>query len=297
MGLDDTYTDSWTDTNGDGVMQDSERTSTPDAGHENDIMANLNGKPLQSAIDAIVDMSGVECPCDCCPEEEDKDPPENKIISPEDGGEVGSTVIVTGYADDHGGSGIVYLDYVLTWDGGSYDGTGIDVIPPDDYVSYNLGPINLDTFIDPEDWITISIIATDDWDNSAEDSITVTWVEEPEDSIPPVTTKEIGEPNEDGGYVIWPFTPIMLHATDEGGSGVNHIYYQIQWDMDMDGEWDETFDETVYVEDVIILVQDYQILYGLIELSWYAVDNAQNIEDTHVQEHMVMEGLRWMVET
>ena len=82
MGLDDTYTDTWTDTNGDGVMQDSERTSTADAGHENDIMANLNGKPLQSAIDAIVDMSGVECPCECCPEEEDEDPPENKIISP-----------------------------------------------------------------------------------------------------------------------------------------------------------------------------------------------------------------------
>jgi hypothetical protein len=284
FGLDDKYTDTWNDANGDGVMQDSERTSTPDPGHENDIMANLNGKPLQSAIDAIVDMSGVECPCECCPEEEDNEAPANDIQEPQDNSEVSNPVTVHGYADDGPeGSGIVKLDYSLVWATGNYDGSEFIIDPPEEYVNYELGPLNLDPFIDPGDWIIITTYAIDAADNVGEDSVTVTWIEEEEDTIPPVTEETVGEPQWEGGYTIASFTPIWLNAIDpDPGSGVNHIHYEVWQAGIMRGS------EDVPGNFVEMTFGMYGVLEGIAELHFYAVDNENNVETTHISEHFIL---------
>lgn len=249
------------------------------------IMAHPDNWPTQEDINEIVESSGIECPCDCCPEENDTQEPENKITHPQEQAKVTATVTVQGIASDYV-SGVAKLDYQLEWDGGSYEGNEYPIDPPLEYISYELGPINLENYIQPGDWITITTYATDAAGNTGEDSVTVTWVED-EDTIPPVTEKIIGEPNEEGGYIIWPGTPIWLNAVDDGGSGVDYIYYEIAWDTNEDGVYDELFEETIYQETAEIHMQDYGILNGLIELRWYAVDNANNTEDMHYQQHLV----------
>jgi len=59
MGLEDEYTDT-TDSAGN-------RVTFPNPGHENDIMATLDGQPTQEEIDQIVSNAGVACPDTCCP--------------------------------------------------------------------------------------------------------------------------------------------------------------------------------------------------------------------------------------
>ena len=48
--------------------------------------------------------------------------------------------------------------------------------------------------------------------------------------------------------------------------------------------------ETIYSDTTTFSVVEYGILFGLIELNWYAVDNEDNHEDIHNQEHFVNEG-------
>lgn len=258
----------------------------PKRDFEDNIMGWPSGWPTQNDIDYIVGKSGVKCPCKCCPEENDTTPPQNQITYPHEQGHVMGIITVTGVASDDE-SGVAELDYLLEWDGGSYNGSEYPIIPPLEYVSYELGPIYLENYIQPGDWITITTYAIDAAGNVGQDSVTVTW-EEDEDTIPPVTEKIIGEPNEDGGYVIWPHTPIWLNAVDEGGSGVDFIYYEIAWDMDEDGVYDQVFEETIYQESAEIHMHDYGIMNGLIELRWFAADNAGNVEDMHFQKHMIM---------
>lgn len=218
---------------------------------------------------------------------EDEEPPNIQITAPIDGSFVTSPIDVTGQASDYD-SGVVELDYQLEWEGGSYDGDSLYFDPPESYTGFELGPLYLEQFLDPEDeWVKITIYAIDGADNTGSDSITVYIEPDGEDTIPPVTTKEIGQPNEESGYIIWPFTPIWLNAIDEGGSGVNYIYYEIAWDTNEDGIWDETFTEQVFAPNVEIQLQMYGILHGLIELRWYAVDNADNVEGMHYQQHLV----------
>jgi len=77
-------------------------------------------------------------------------------------------------------------------------------------------------------------------------------------------------------------------ATDDM-SGVNHINYEIWWDTDGDMVIDTMmFSEKVYEDSFLITTDMFGILGGLIQLQWFAVDNADNIEDTHYQEHMVI---------
>jgi len=269
MGLDDQY-----DENG------------PLPGYENNIMGNTSKgcRPSKAQVEKIVNDGGVYCPCKCCPEDEDKKKPVNKIEAPQDGSQVSSPIVVTGYADDgYDGSGVALLDYLLEWDGGSYDGGEYVIDPPEQYVSYELGPLYLENYIEPGDWISITTYATDAAGNTGEDTVTVTWVEE-EDNIPPVTVKDIGEPNAEDGYVIWWYTPITLTATDEGGSGVSGIYLEVWWEGTVrDTDWYE-------ISVVEFTPSDFDIYYGLMELRWYAKDNAGNQEELHYQEHMVMEG-------
>ena len=95
--------------------------------------------------------------------------------------------------------------------------------------------------------------------------------------------------NEDGGYLIWPVTPITFEAIDDM-SGVNYIHYDIWWDTDGDMIVDILAgSNTIYSDTTSFTVGEFGVLYGLIIINWYAVDNAENIEDIHIQEHFVME--------
>ena len=247
------------------------------------IMAHPDNYPTQEDIDEAVKNSGIECPCECCPEENDTEKPKLHVSSPQDGASVSSPMSVTGYATDYGGSGVAELDYKFDWNGGTYDGGSTFIDPPDDYVEYGLGPINLGNYIEPGDWIKITIYAIDAADNTGEDSVTVTWVEEEEDTIPPVTEKTIGEPQWEDGYTVASYTPIWFEATDpEPGSGVDYIHYEVWQDGRMVGSED-------FPGDIVEMTFGmYEVLSGIAELRWYAVDNAENVEDMHYQEHFIL---------
>ncbi len=269
------------------LSRDPYRTE-PKPNCRGNIMGTLSGGPSQNNVSKIVADGGVECPCKCCPAKNDTQAPVNKITTPSNGGKVSSPVIIVGYADDgDDGSGVAILDFKLTWATGSYDGGEYPIDPPSEYVEYELGPIFLEYYIDPGDWITITTYAIDAAGNIGEDSVTVTLEEEQEDNTPPVSVKTIGQPNEDGGYIIWPFTPITLTATDSE-SGVNYIYYEVWWDSNGDEIIDNKMgSEKVYEDSLMFSVDMWGILHGLIELRWYAVDNAGNTEIIHSQQHYV----------
>ena len=249
---------------------------------------NDNGAVSQADIDLIVGMSGVKCPCECCPEENDTEEPEVDIDTPHDGSSTTSPINVTGSATDVGGSGVAELDFRLEWSDGFYNGDSIFFNPPKQSTGFRLGPIYLDQFIEVGDWIKIIIYAIDDAGNIGSDDITVTLIEE-DDNTPPVTIKTIGQPQAEDGYVIWPQTPIILTATDDM-SGVNHIHYDIWWDSNGDQIIDiQVASQDIYSASTIFTVGSYGVFFGLIQLKYYAVDNAQNQEQTHIQNHMVME--------
>ncbi len=251
---------------------------------------NGNGAVRQEDIDLIIGMSGVECPCECCPEEEHNEEPETDIDNPQDGSSTSSPINITGSASDIGGSGVAELDYKLEWATGSYDGGSYYIDPPLEETGFTLGPIFLEDYIEIGDWIKITVYAIDAADNIGSDSVTITWEEEEEDITPPVTEKTIGEPNDEGGYIIWFYTPITFEATDDM-SGVNNINYEIWWDSNDDMVVDtQMASEKIYSDSVTFTVGEHDIYYGLIELRWFAVDNAGNPEDMHYQEHYVMEG-------
>jgi len=98
-----------------------------------------------------------------------------------------------------------------------------------------------------------------------------------------VTEKTIGEPQWEEGYTIASYTPIWLKATDpEPGSGVNYIHYEVWQDGIMKGS------EDVHGDTVEMTFGMYGVLTGIAELRWYAVDNAENVENMHYQEHFVL---------
>jgi hypothetical protein len=272
MGLDDTYPPYQNEDDfDDHIMDDS-------------------GAVTQEDINLIVERSGVICPCECCPEGNDTEDPEVHITSPSNGTTITIPFFnITGYATDYGGSGVAELDYLLEWDGGSFDGTNHEIDPPEEEFGFNFGPIYFDWYLDPTDeWLRITWYAIDASGNIGSDTITVYRGTE-DDTTPPVTEKTIGEPNEEGGYVIWPFTPITFMATDDM-SGVYFIQIDVWWDSDHDMAVDTLVSsETIYNEAVTITVEQYGEYAGLIELQWYAVDNTGNVEETHYQEHFVNE--------
>ncbi|MCK5030390.1 MAG: hypothetical protein KAR64_02890, partial [Thermoplasmatales archaeon] len=268
---------------GDGDIDADDRRTEPNTGHTDDIMATLDGKPRQDAIEEIVEVAGIECPCECCPEEEDNEEPETDIDSPQDGSSTSSPINITGSASDIGGSGVAELDYKLEWATGSYEGGSYYIDPPLEETGFILGPIFLDDYIEIGDWITITVYAIDAADNIGSDSVKITWEEEEEDITPPVTEKTIGEPQWEEGYTIASYTPIWLEATDpEPGSGVNYIHYEVWQDGIMKGS------EDVPGDTVEMTFGIYGVLTGIAELRWYAVDNAENVENMHYQEHFVL---------
>lgn len=286
LGLADKYTSEWVDADGDNVRDADEVTTKPKDGHKDDIMANATKWLMQSALNLTLDRINLKCPCKCCPVD-DNSTPETKIETPGNGSQVSSPIIVGGYADDGaGGSGVALLDYLLEWDGGNFDGEDYPIDPPEQYVEFNIGPIDLSNYIEEGEWITITVYATDAAANTGSDTVTVIWDEG--DTTPPVTEKTIGEPNEEEGYIIWPHTPITFDATDDE-SGVNYIHYEVWWDSDGDGIVDTLMgSEEVYDVTLTFSVNMWGVPFGIIELRWYAVDNAGNVEDMHYQEHYVM---------
>ena len=108
-------------------------------------------------------------------------------------------------------------------------------------------------------------------------------IEEEEDTTPPITEKTIGEPQWEEGYTIASFTPIFLEATDpEPGSGVHYIHYEIwQHGIQMGSE---DFPGSM----VELTFGMYGVIEGIAELRWYAVDYAENTEQTHYQEHFIL---------
>jgi hypothetical protein len=280
MGLGDTYVTYMVNISGNLTR----RTRPNGPKYKDHIMANLSGFPFQDNITQVVNNGGIYCPCKCCPEENDTEEPENKIETPQNGDHVSNPIIVTGYADDGPeGSGIAELDYLLEWDGGSFDGTAYPIDPPAQYITYELGPIDLGYFIEVGDWISITTLATDAAGNTGTDTITVTWEEDEEDTTPPITEKTIGEPQWEEGYTIASFTPIWLEATDpEPGSGVHYIHYEIWQEGILMGSEDIPGD---YVELTFGL---HGVVSGIAELRWYAEDNAGNVEEMHYQEHFIL---------
>ncbi|MFE3846024.1 hypothetical protein ACFL1L_04095 [Thermoplasmatota archaeon] len=255
------------------------------------IMAHPDNYPTQDDINEAVKNSGIECPCECCPEVDNKKPvvtptsPNNNTKIP-----FSQPVNIIGYATDDL-SGVVEFDYSLNWDGGFYDGNSVIVDPPENLIQFTLGPITPDNYVDiDDDWLTIKIYATDKAGNTGSASLTILRDDGQEDTTPPVTEKIIGEPNENGGYSIWPITPIIFESTDDL-SGVDYIHYDIWWDSDGDMVIDiQMASETIYEDTTTFSVVEYGILFGLIELNWYAVDNEDNHENIHNQEHFVNEG-------
>ena len=264
----------------------------PKEGKAGNIMADPSGWPSQEDINNVVESSKIECPCECCPEEQDNKKPVVTPTSPSNNTEIpfSQPVTIVGYATDDL-SGVVELDYLLTWDGGSFDGNSVSINPPSLYVQFSLPPIIPGDYVDLDDeYLTIMIFATDLAGNTGSASLTILRDDGQDDTTPPVTEKIIGEPNEDGGYSIWPITPIIFEATDDI-SGVNYIHYDIWWDSDGDMFVDtQMASETIYSDTATFSVVEYGIDYGLIELKWYAVDNANNYEDINIQEHFVVEG-------
>ncbi|MGC9309016.1 MAG: Ig-like domain-containing protein, partial [Thermoplasmatota archaeon] len=211
----------------------------------------------------------------------DNTPPLVEITLPEDNVEVSIPRInVTGHAYDPDFD-IVRIYFQWQWQGGSTnDNRSYD--PPRQYISFRLEILTLQ-----EGWNRVTVGAEDAAGNYGNDSVNIYYVPDGEDTTPPTTTKEIGQPNWEDGYVIAPYTPIWLHATDDQ-SGVAYIHYEIAWDNNEDGIWDETFQEEIPADIVEIHTQDWGILHGIIELRWYAVDNADNKEQMHHQQHYVI---------
>jgi hypothetical protein len=263
------------------------KVKVPKDGYKDNIMGWPSGWPTQADIDQIVKSSGIECPCKCCPEENDTEKPKVNITSPPNGSTVQNKISVNGIITDYGGSGVTELDYRFEWEGGSSNGNSYYIDPPVEYTEFELGPLYLDNYLDPDDdWFKITIYATDTAGNMGQDSITV-HPEVEEDETPPVTVKTIGQPQEEGGYIIWPHTPITFTATDSE-SGVNYIYYEVWWDSNGDEIVDTLMgSEKIYEDSLTFSVNMWGVLIGIIELRWYAVDNVGNTENMHYQEHYV----------
>jgi len=211
---------------------------------------------------------------------EDETPPTIIITDPPNGMEFDeNNITVSGIATDD--IGIVEFGYSIRWRDGKNDHS----LEIDNLTSYEF-EIEFELY---PDWNEITIYARDAAGNEGIDSITVYWYPS-EDTNPPVTTEEVGQPSSEGGYQVTPGTPIWLNATDDM-SGVNYIYYEVWWDSDGDGVIETKMgEETAYTSNVEFCFADYEIYTEVAELRFYAVDNAGNIEEMKIKQHLVQEG-------
>lgn len=101
------------------------------------------------------------------------------------------------------------------------------------------------------------------------------------DATPPVTTKTVGNPKD--REFITSNTPITLKATDVG-EGVQYIHYEIWWDSNNDGHINTILTRQDVYADTVTFKIPRECLH---EIRWYAVDNVDNVEQAHSQQHRV----------
>ncbi len=209
----------------------------------------------------------------------DTTPPTTTITDPPDQSKLDNPdITINGIATDN--VGVVELGYHHGWEGGEED------------YSWNIDKLTSFEFtftleIHPG-WNEITVWAKDAAGNEGSDTVTVYYYPK-EDTTPPVTTEEVGQPSWENGYVVTPGTLIWLNATDDT-SGVDYIYYEVWWDSDSDGIIETKMGEkTAYTSNVELCFADYEIYAEAAELRFYAVDNAGNIEEMKVKQHLVQE--------
>jgi len=170
-----------------------------------------------------------------------------------------------GYITDN--VGVVSFGYTQEWEGGG-TGSSWPLEEPATNYSFEI-PITLH-----EGWNRIRIEASDAAGNYGYDEETVTYVVE--DTIPPTTTKIVGEPKYgEMALYVTSHTPITLVAQDnEGGSGVNYTLYRIWYN----GSWSDWLN---YTESFTLEGE------GPHYIEFYSVDNAGNIEEVHNNTHVV----------
>ena len=192
--------------------------------------------------------------------QEDDEEPDTHITSPQDGATVTSPINVTGYATDYGGSGVAELDYLLEWNGGSYDGDSIYIDPPEEEQGFILGPLYLEDYLDLEDeWLKITIYVIDAAGNTGSDSITV-YRAEREDTTPPITTATF-----DPELRVVTLTAYDPPHGDDPISGVCATYYYID-----DGTTQEYF-------------EPFPLPEGAHDVTFWSVDCADNVEDPNTE--------------
>ena len=71
---------------------------------------------------------------------------------------------------------------------------------------------------------------------------------------------------------------------------MNHIHYEVWFDSDGDEVVDVmTYEDNFPGDHVELTFAGTGVPLGLAELRWYAVDNADNVEVMHYQEHLVVD--------
>ena len=195
----------------------------------------------------------------------DTEPPQVTIEEPEDGAVLSNPdIMLRGVARDN--VGITQFGYTHEWEGGA-TGSSWPLEEPTTEYPFEI-PITLH-----EGWNKIRVEASDNASNVGYDEINVTYVTE--DTVPPTTTKIVGDPQYDEGFYVASKTPFTLIAEDnEGGSGVKAIYYRI-WN---NGTWTDWME---YTQPFTLPGEYFHYL------EYYAVDNAGNEEEVHNQTHSV----------
>jgi len=130
------------------------------------------------------------------------------------------------------------------------------------------------------------VIAYDEWGRESQ------WFLSPwyhVDDTPPVTTKEIGNPQSSGGLYVTTSTPIWLNTTDQGpycAVGCDYLHYEVWWDSDGDGTVDMLMESGNASSNNVTLYFTETCYH---EIWWYGVDFFGNTETMHVQGHYVDE--------
>jgi hypothetical protein len=126
--------------------------------------------------------------------------------------------------------------------------------------------------------VTITTTAEDVAANHLPENYTFSFTTEPsDDTIPPESWAL-----PPGGYV-YPDTSIQIAASDEGGSGVFYIHFEV-WYMGAPVHSEEYYGDLVEFQ-----FQQYGIYEGSVDLIFWAVDNAGNQEiPIHVNNYIIM---------
>lgn len=188
--------------------------------------------------------------------DEDNTLPIVYITDPQDGDYVTNPVEFTVEASDYG-SGIVELDFLLEWPGGSYSDDPYLVDPPAPIVYFTLGPFNLNPDVS---YYEMTIYAKDASDNIGSDSVIVYPKIEKEDTTPPITTASF-EPE----LRIVTLTAIDPPHGDDPISGVCATYYFID-----EGATTEYF-------------EPFPLPEGTHDVTFWSVDCANNVEDPNTE--------------